>query len=107
MRRGGEVGVRQDGDVRGLRRGDAVDLELAEGAQHAGDRRVPVLGPHHELADEVVVVLADLVARFVAAVPAHAEALRHVQLADRAGGGQEPPARRVLGVDAHLDGVTA
>ena len=47
-----------------------------ERPQHAGDGGVAVAAPHDELADEVVVVLADLVARLVAAVPADAEALR-------------------------------
>ena len=49
--------------------------DLVERPQHAAAGRVAVGAPHDELADEVVVVLADLVAGLVAAVPAHAEAL--------------------------------
>ena len=56
--------------------------------------------PDDELADEVVVVLADLVAGCVSAVQAHAEAVGHDELGDAAGGGEESPAGRVLGVDA-------
>ena len=81
--------------------------DLLERPDHAGDGGGAVLAPHDELADEVVVVLADLVAGLVAAVPADAEALRGDQLGDRAGGGEELAAGRVLGVDAHLDGVAA
>ena len=57
------------------------------------------------LPTQVVVELADLVAGLVAAVPADAEALGHPQRGDRPGRGQERAAGRVLGVDAHLDGV--
>ena len=46
-----------------------------ERPQHAPDGDVAVAAPHDELADEVVVVLADRVARLVAAVPAGAEAV--------------------------------
>ena len=67
-----------------------------------------VLAPHDELADEVVVVLADVVAGLVAAVPAHAEAVgRRRSLVIVPGRGQELAAGRVLGVDADLDRVAA
>ena len=67
---------REDGEVGGDRGGDALDPHLLERPDHAVDGGVAVVAPHDELADEVVVVLADLVAGLVAAVPAHAEALR-------------------------------
>ena len=97
----------QDGQVGRDRRGDAADLHLLEGADRAGDRRRAVLAPHDQLADEVVVELADLVAGLVAAVEADAEAVRHLQLADLPGRGQELAAGGVLGVDADLDAVAA
>ena len=62
---------------------------------------------HDELADEVVVVLADLVAGLVAAVPAGAEAGGRHERRDVPGRGEELAAGRVLGVDADLDGVAA
>ena len=105
VRRGDEVGVREDRDVGRLGGGDALDLELAERSQHPRDGDVAIAAPHDELADEVVVVLADLVARFEAAVPPHAETLRHPQLGDRPGRREEAAAGGVLGVDAHLDGM--
>ncbi len=71
------------------------------------DRGRPVGAPHDQLPDQVVVVLADLVAGLVAAVPAGAEARRHVELGDLPGRGQEAPAGGVLGVDPDLDGVAA
>ena len=66
-----------------------------------------VLAPHDELADEVVVVLADGVAALVAGVEADAEAVGGDELGDVAGGGQELAAGRVLGVDPDLDAVAA
>ena len=71
-----EVGVPQDRQVGRDRGGDALDHHLLEGADGAGDRGRAVLAPHDQLADEVVVVLADRVAGLVAAVEAHAEAVR-------------------------------
>ena len=68
---GGEVGVRDQDAVRRRRGVDPLDVDLAQGAQHAMPGLVPVGGPHHELADEVVVVLGDGVALFVAGVPTH------------------------------------
>ncbi len=63
-------------------------------------------GPHTiELGHEVVVVLADGVARFVAGVEAHAGPTGRPERGDGAGGGDEATTGGVLGVDADLDGV--
>ena len=60
-----------------------------------------------ELADEVVVVLADLVAARVATVEPHSEAVGDDELGDLARRRQEPAACGVLGVDAALDRVAS
>ena len=57
------------------------------------------------LRDQVVVVLRDRVAGAVAGVEAHAGSGRLIEPGDRARRGDELAARRVLGVDAHFDGV--
>jgi hypothetical protein len=80
----------------------SISLERPEGAADGG---VAVLAPHDELADEVVVVLADLVAGLVAAVPAGAVAAGRDELGDGCRGRAGTRRRRVLGVDADLDGV--
>jgi hypothetical protein len=80
-----ELGVGEDGHVGRDGGLDAVHDELVERPQHATDGDVPVRAPHDELAHQVVVVLGDLVAGLVAAVPAHAETLRDRQLGDLAG----------------------
>src|SRR5829696_1439647 len=102
-----EVRVTEDRQVGGDRRGDAADAHLLEGPDGAGDRRRAVLAPDDQLADEVVVELADLVTGLVPAVEADAEAVRDLQLGHLAGRRQEPAAGGVLGVDADLDAVTA
>ena len=107
MRRGAEVGVLEDGDVGRDRRRDPGDAELPEGAEGPGDRRRSIAAPHDQLADEVVVELADLVAGLVAAVPAHTEPLRGHERGDRPGRREEAPAGRVLGVHTDLDGVAS
>ena len=71
--------------------GDALDLHLVEGPQHAPAGGLAVGAPDDELADEVVVELADLVAGLVAAVPADAEALGHASLVMRPGEGRNAP----------------
>jgi hypothetical protein len=86
----------EDREVGGDRGGHALDDRFLERTDHAGDGGRAVLAPHAELADEVVVVLADLVALFVAAVPAHAVAGGDAQLGERAGGGEEAAAGDVL-----------
>ena len=67
-----EIRVRQDPLSSRDRGGDALDLGLLEGTEHAATGLLPILGPHHELGDQVVVVLADRVARLVAGVEAGA-----------------------------------
>ncbi len=107
MLQSGKVGVAEDGQVGRDRGGHALDCGLLQRPDHAGDRPVAVAAPHAELAGEVVVVLADLVAGLVAAIPAHPNAGRDVQLGERAGTWQEGTLGRILGVDAALDGVAA
>ena len=68
-------------------------------------RDLAVAAPHDQLADQVVVVLADLVATLVAGVEANAEPVGWQQLGDRAGRRQELAAGGILGVDADLDRV--
>src|SRR5690606_26178413 len=84
-----------------------LDDRLLERTDRAGDGDVTVAAPDAELAGEVVVVLADLVALFVATVPAHAVARGHAELGDGTGGGEELALGDVLGVDADLDRVPA
>jgi len=85
----------------------AFDVHLFECPNCARDRSRAVLAPDDEFADQVVVVLADGVARLVPAVESHAEAVGQLERADRAGRGEELAARRVLRVDTHFDGVSA
>ena len=103
----GEVVVFEDLDVGRDGGGRTLDDHLVEGAEHAGDGLVPVRRPDTELAHEVVVVLADLVAALVTAVPPDTDALGRGELGDRAGGGEELAFGRVFGVDPDLDGVPA
>ena len=70
-----EVGVAQDRQVGGDRRGDALDHSSLERRDRARDRHVAVAAPHDQLADQVVVVLADLVAGVVPGVEAHTESV--------------------------------
>ena len=106
---GDEVGVLEDGDV-GRDRGRRCPRSRTR-ASARSMRSMAVLAvgaPHDELADEVVVELADLVARLVAAVPPHAEArAAAIELGDACPATAGTAARRVLGVDPHLDGVAA
>jgi hypothetical protein len=100
-----EVGVGEDGEVGRQRGRHPLDAELADGPDHAGDGRVAVRAPDDQLADQVVVELADLVPGLVATVPADPEPLRRHQRGDPSRRGQEPALGRVLGVDPHLDAV--
>ena len=76
--------MREDCLVRGDGRGDTLHIHLPEGAQRAADRRGPVGAPADELADQIVVERADLVAGLVARVEARAEPVGHHQLGDAA-----------------------
>ena len=95
----------KDRHVRRNGRRHTPDVHLAERPQRAADRRLTVPAPHHQLADQVVVELADLVAGLVAAVEAHPVAVGHLQRVDPPGRRKELPAGRILGVDPHLDGM--
>ncbi len=97
----------QDGEVRRNCRGHPFDYQLLESADGSGDRGGAVLAPHDELADEVVVVLANRVAGLIAGVEPDAEAIGCCQPGDGAGRRQELAARRVLGVDPDFDAMAA
>ena len=78
--------------------------QLAE-CSGAVDGDLPRAAPDDELADEIVVEQADLVAGFVAGVPANAEIIGWGERRDRAGGREDATGR--ICVDTDLDGVTA
>ena len=80
-----EVGVAQDRQVGGDRGGHTLDDQVFERADRAPDRRVAVFAPHDQLADQVVVVLADLVAGFVPGVEPHTEPVGCDEPVDRPG----------------------
>jgi hypothetical protein len=80
-------------------------IELVERPQQPLAGLLPVAAPHDQLGDEVVVVLADLVALGVAGVEAHERPVGDLEPGDGAGGGEEAAAARVLGVDPGLHGV--
>ena len=107
MLAGDEVGVGEDGEVGRDGGGDALDLGLLQGAEHASPGVFAVLAPHDQLGHQVVVELADGVALFVAGVGAGGVAVGPPEPGDGAGRRKEPPLGRVLGVDAALDGVAA
>ena len=100
-----EVVVAQDREIGGDGRRHPFHGELVEGTDRAGDRGRAVAPPHDQLADEVVVVLADLVTVVIAGVEAHAEPVRRGELGDPTRRREELPAGGILGVDADLDGV--
>ena len=97
----------QDGEVGRDGRGHALDHHLLQRPDGAGDGDGAIPAPDDELADQVVVVLADRVAALVAAVEPGAEPVGRREAGDRARAGEEAAAGRVLGVDPDLDGVPA
>ena len=71
--------------------GHTFDLGLGQGAQQPPPGAVAVRAPRHDLGQQVVVVLADDVARLVAGVGAHPGTGRPgAQARDRPGRGDEP-----------------
>ena len=86
------------------RGGQAGHPEIAQRPLPSSDGLIPVATPNDELGDQVVVVLADLLARLDAAVDADAETGRLAVLDERPRIRGEV-ARRILCVDAKLDGV--
>jgi len=76
---GREVGVLENRDVGGDGGGHPFHLEFGESTEHASYGGGPVVTPHDQLADEVVVELADLIAGFVAGVESGGEAARRAQ----------------------------
>ena len=70
-----EVRVLEDRPVGGDRGGDPFDHRLVECPERASDRRIAVVAPDDQLADQVVVELADLVTGLVAGVEADAVAV--------------------------------
>ena len=97
----------QDGDVGRDGRGDAIDHALLERTERTADGRGAVVTPAHQLADQVVVVLADLVAGLVTGVEPGTEATRRLEFGDRARRREEGTACRILRVDTDLDGVAS
>ncbi|MCY1501009.1 hypothetical protein D9M68_350680 [compost metagenome] len=85
------------------RRVNALHLQLVERTPHAGQGTGAVGVVHDELAEQRVVVRRHGVAGKQEGVEAHARAARHHELRHEAGARHEV-LRRVLGVDAHLDG---
>ncbi|CAB4659069.1 unannotated protein [freshwater metagenome] len=102
-----EVLMLEDGEVGGNRCGDSLNAELTQSAQRATNRSLTIGAPANELANEVVVVLADGVARLVAAIPAGSKTSRRNQRGDVAGGGEELALRRIFRVDANLNRVAS
>ena len=91
---------RCSGDVRL----DALDDDLLQRRGGPGDGEVAGLAVRNELADHRVVVGRDLVAGVDVAVEPDAGSARWMEERDRAGRGAER--RRMLGVDAALDGMS-
>ena len=79
-----KVGVLQDCQVGGNRGVNTFDNHLFKCTNGAGNCRGAIFTPHDELADQVVVVLADLVATFVARVEAHTKTIGRNKLGDLA-----------------------
>ena len=81
----------------------AVDDELVERAAEPHQAFDAVAPVHDQLADQAVVVGRHRIALIDGGIDAHAEPARRVVIGDLAGRGRK--GRRVLGVDAALDGV--
>ena len=101
-----KAGSRDDGAVERDDRRHAVDVELGERPAGALQRLGAVAAGDDQLGDQGVEGARDGLARYVAAVDAHAGTARWLPAGERAGGGHEVAAR-VLGVDPELDGVAA
>ena len=83
---------------------DAVDEELLERPARAREALLAVAPPDDELAEQAVVERRHHVALVDVAVEAHPRTARRDPLRDEPGDGMKF-FRRVLGVDAELDGV--
>ena len=81
---GSKVGVLQNCQVGGDGGVDTFNNHLFKCTNGARDCRWAIFAPHDELANQVVVVLADLVATFVARVKAHTETIGRNKLGDLA-----------------------
>src|SRR5581483_1712122 len=92
--------------MQGLRGLDAADLQLAERAGQARDRRFPALVPDDQLAEQRVIERRDRAAGIEQRIEPYAVAAGDPQRIDRTGSGHEV-LRRVFGVDADLDGMAA
>ncbi|CDZ89351.1 Choline dehydrogenase [Rhodococcus ruber] len=101
-----ERGVLDDVPVERDHGGQAVDLELGQGAAGALERLLPGLARDDQLGEHRVELPADDVALHHAGVDAHTRARGLAVHADRAGGRQEAAAG-VLAVDAELERVPA
>ena len=96
----------QDDHVGGEGGGHPGDHRLLDGSEHPEPGRLPVSAPHHQLGHQIVVVLADRVTSSVTGVEPDAGSTGGDELGDRARRRGERTTGRVLGVDAHLDGVS-
>ena len=87
-------------------RGYAVDHHFIQCPQCATDGNVPVSAPDDQFADQIVVELADLIARFVSAVEANSKAVGHLEVGDPSRARKEGAASWILGVNPDLDGMS-
>ena len=83
----------------------AGDLIFAKRGTQASQRGSPIAVPDNQLGDHRIIVHADFIAGLHTAVDAHLRiGLRFPQMFQKPAGGQKP-ARRILGIDARLDGM--
>ena len=105
-RAGTEARMLEERSVEAEERRRALDSELGERAQHAGDRTVAIDVVDDQLRDHRVVEPADLVPRLDPRVDADSRPRRLAICADPPRRGQKP-LRDVLGVDPALDRMPA
>ena len=103
---GGERRVFGDRDEERHIGGHAEHHIVAQRGEQSLPRRLAVRAPHRDLGQQRIVVDRHLVAGADPRVDADAGRARLAQMHDATGAGQEV-LRRILGVDAALDGVAA
>ena len=90
-------------EIGGNCRRNPLHFHFLKRSNCASNRRWAILTPHDEFADQVVVVLADLITRLVAGVKTNTEPTWRLQRLDRAGRRQELATGRILRINADLD----